>query len=84
MATTAARNSLGGGTFNKMPSPHRQTTKHPLFAAGGTKAALTNKGDSRAALNWPTPYSLAEDCRITSNIRVFGNEGPPIKADEDS
>lgn len=31
-----------------------------------------------------TPYSLAEDCRITSNNRVFGNEGPPIKADEDS
>lgn len=30
------------------------------------------------------PYSLAEDCRITSNNRVFGNEGPPIKADEDS
>jgi len=30
------------------------------------------------------PYSLAEDCRITSNNRVFGYEGPRIKADEDS
>ncbi len=25
-----------------------------------------------------------EDCRITSAIRVFGNKGPTIKADEDS
>ena len=30
------------------------------------------------------PYSLAEDCRITGEHRVFGNEGPRIKADEDS
>ena len=37
--------------------------------------------------NRPKVGSLSprrEDCRITSAIRVFGNKGPTIKADEDS
>jgi hypothetical protein len=54
----------------------------------GTKAALsTNQGyhaTTRSQSIRLTPYSLAEDCRIRGDNRVFGNEGPPIKADENS
>ncbi|AZC16130.1 hypothetical protein C4K40_0710 [Pseudomonas sp. CMR5c] len=31
-----------------------------------------------------SPFPSWEDCRITSDFRVFGNKGTRIKADEDS
>jgi hypothetical protein len=66
----------------------QQQPDHPTACLSVSPAAQIlleqPRNYSRAALNPPTPYSLAEDCRITGNNRVFGNEGPRIKADEDS